>query len=515
MIVEDQSETMAFLGRAETYGVGDVKLVTTHISSVYLAGSRAYKLKRAVKLPYVDFSTLKLRKETCEKEVRLNRRTAPGLYLGVRTITREPDGRLAFDGEGVPVDAVVEMVRFDEETLFDRMAEGGQLTAPLLSELADKIQSFHRQAAVSNESGWANIEGVLAVNRAGFATSHVFGDNEVTSLNAAFESALERHRDRLDARGERGRIRHCHGDLHLRNICLHEGHPLVFDCLEFNDRLATVDVLYDLAFLLMDLWDRGLPQFANLVMNRYLDAADDDDGFVLLPFFMAVRAAVRAHVIGTQLAGGSRNDQLAVLARSYFDLARRLLDTSTPSLTAIGGFSGTGKSTVAEAIAPFIGIPPGARILESDRIRKALYGVSPETRLAPEAYAPEVSCRVYDRLAEGAATLLADGGAVLVDAVFDREDRREQVAAVAGGAGVPFCGIWLSAENEVLRRRVTERQGGASDATLAVLEHQLQADTGPIGWHAVDASMSCDAVAENVRQLLGASGFEKRNSGAC
>ncbi|TIV74097.1 MAG: aminoglycoside phosphotransferase, partial [Mesorhizobium sp.] len=220
-----------------------------------------------------------------------------------------------------------------------------------------------------------------------------------------------RHAGLLDRREAAGRVRRCHGDLHLRNICVFDGEPRLFDCIEFNDQIATVDVLYDLAFLLMDLWHRGFPQFANLVMNRYLDDADDEDGFVLLPFLMAVRAAVRAHVTATQVEESSQDStKLIAEARSYFHLAQTLLAETPPRLVAIGGLSGSGKTTVAEALAAQIGAPPGARIVESDRIRKAMHGVAAETRLPAKAYRPGVSERVYRQIAWLAELILAEGG---------------------------------------------------------------------------------------------------------
>ena len=326
MLVQDQAATVTFFSDRKTHGCERVEHIQTHISEIFLAGNRAFKMKRAVKLPYVDFSTPELRLRACEKEVELNKATAPGLYLGVRRIACDKDGQLAF-GEGELVDAVVEMVRFDQDALLDRMAVDGRLDETLMTKAARMIASYHRSAPVIHQySGSVNTAAVLTINAAGFATSRVFGVVELTEITRRFEQTLAQFKRLLDAREAAGKVRRCHGDLHLRNICLLDGEPRLFDCIEFNDQIATVDTLYDLAFLLMDLWHRGFPEFANLVMNRYLDQTDDEDGFVLLPFFMAIRAAVRAHVIATQVAeGGSRPEQLVAEARSYFQLARSLL----------------------------------------------------------------------------------------------------------------------------------------------------------------------------------------------
>lgn len=363
MITDNQDVVVEMLKNPASYGeVGPVETIETHISRILLVGQRAFKMKRAVKLPYVDFSTPALRLAACEREVEL--------YLDVHRITRK-GARLALDEAGELVDAIIEMVRFDQSKLLDRMAAAGELTPGLMTGVARMIAHYHRGAeAIHAGSGSANIGGVLEINAAGFATSHVFDGKEIETLNAALRDALARHAGLLDRREAAGRVRRCHGDLHLRNICVFDGEPRLFDCIEFNDQIAIVDVLYDLAFLLMDLWHRGFPQFANLVMNRYLDDADDEDGFILLPFFMAVRAAVRAHVTATLVEEGSQDStKLIAEARSYFQLAQALLAETPPRLVAIGGLSGSGKTTVAEALAARIGAPPGARIVESDRIR--------------------------------------------------------------------------------------------------------------------------------------------------
>ncbi len=490
MIIEDQEATHRFLRQALGEGPEAVQCIETHISVIFLAGDRAYKMKRAVRLPYADFSTPDMRLTYCRREVALNSRTAPELYLGVRRVTRELDGTLALDGAGELVDAVVEMRRFDQSCLFDRMAGEGALTPALMSSLAMAIADFHREAAVIRDRGGTdNMSDVLDINEAGFATSHVFSQKELDAFNSAFRAALERHRERLDRREARGRVRRCHGDLHLRNICLFEDKPTLFDCIDFNEQIACVDILYDLAFLLMDLWHRDLRDLANLVVNRYLDVMDDEDGFVLIPFFMAVRAAVRAHVTATQAEDDTEHrDELVETARSYFELARTLLESEPPVLVAIGGLSGSGKTTIAEALASKVGNPPGARILESDRIRKAMFGVSPETRLAASAYESSVSDEVYAAMALRAQTILRSGGAVVADAVFDRPERRTVIERSACEVGAGFVGLWIDADPETLRRRVAERVGGPSDATVDVLERQLKRDLGHIDWRRITSA---------------------------
>lgn len=498
MLVQDQTDAIAFLRDLHTHGCDAVEHIETHISQIVLVGNRAFKMKRAVKLPYADFSTPELRLKACEREVELNGVTAPGLYIGVRRIVRDQDGRLHF-GDGELVEPVIEMVRFDQNALFDRMAVDGSLNASLLTQAARMVARYHSRAPVVHRgSGSANIAAVLAINTAGFATSHVFDETEVAVITQLFEEALGENKPILDGREASGKVRLCHGDLHLRNICLIDGQPRLFDCIEFNDQIATVDTLYDLAFLLMDLWHRGFPQLANLVMNRYLDETDDEDGFVLLPFFMAIRAAVRAHVLATQVAEDGSAAHLVSEARSYFDLVRSLLAKVQPRLILIGGLSGSGKTTVADALAAWLGAPPGARVIESDRIRKALHGVPAEVHLGADAYRPRVSEKVYSEMARRSLALLKAGGSVVADAVFGRSANRQLIEAAAKSAGVQCKAIWLDAGTSILRKRVANRDGGPSDADLSVLTRQISGEREGLTWRMINAERRVETIVQEI-----------------
>lgn len=506
MITEDQKTVTAFLSDASSYGLeGPVEVMETHISRIFLVGDRAFKLKRAVRLPYVDFSTTALREAGCLKELELNARTTPELYLGVRRIYRATDGSLSFNPEGELIDAVVEMRRFGQECLLDRVAAAGELSAQFMTDIAHMVAEAHATSPVAHgEGGAANIAAVLDINKAGFATSMVFTKAEQKALDAVFRARLAQLAPHLDRRAEGGRIRLCHGDLHLRNLCLIDGAPRLFDCIDFNDRIATIDVLYDLAFLVMDLWHRDLRDHANLVANRYADVAGEAEGFALLPFFLALRAAVRAHVAATQAEEAGGDTRLAAAARSYYDLALAALEPQPARLIAIGGFSGSGKSTVADRLAPLVGAPPGARIVESDRVRKALHGVAAETHLGEDAYRASVSEMVYGDMVKAARSVLAAGGVVVADAVYDRPDRREALETAVAEVSVPFDGFWLDVPPETLRQRVASRRGGQSDATLAVLEKQLAGSAPASGWTLVDASRPPDGViAEILTRLRG------------
>jgi aminoglycoside phosphotransferase family enzyme/predicted kinase len=502
MVTEDQSAVAELLASPSTHGGTAVDRIDTHSALVFLAGGRAYKLKRAVRFDYLDFSTIERRKTACEAEVRLNRRTAPSLYRGVLAVTREPDGSLALGGRGTPADWLVEMNRFDQDALFDRLAEAGRLDLALMAPLATAIAEFHARAEPrTDHGGRAGMAWVIEGNADGFAEfgRDVFDSASCLSVTGNLRAELERHAVLLDARRRTGFVRQCHGDLHLRNIVLLDGRPTLFDGVEFNDEIACTDVLYDVAFLLMDLWRRQLPRHANAVWNRYLAETGDLGGVPLLPLFLSCRAAVRAKTSAT--AAGVQNDPrrrsgLQELARDYLRMAADLVQPPPPCLIAIGGLSGSGKSTLALALAPSIGAVPGAIVHRSDEIRKQLCGVPLLERLGPEGYSARVSERVYATLAERAALTIKGGQSAIVDAVYARPSDRQTIERIAGTASVPFVGLWLEAPEPTLIARTEQRREDPSDANADVVRMQRAEPLGSIGWHRVDAATPPERVLE-------------------
>lgn len=495
-----QDETVRFLmAQGE-----DAHCIVTHISIVVLTKERVYKLKRDVVFPYLDFHTPQIRSAMCEREVALNRRTAPQLYLAVRRVTRGDDGALSFDGEGELVDAVVEMRRFEEENLLDNLAIAGRLSAPLVERLAERIAFFHDGAEiVEGRGGAAVMASLLDLGEASsLAKSSVVSAQERRALADDLRSAAQTHGALLDTRRDAGKVRRCHGDLTLRNICLVDGEPTPFDCIEFSDELATIDILYDLAFLLMDLRRRRLDKLAAFALDRYLDHRDEADGLPLLPFFVALRAAIRADVAAARaLDADADHAALSKETRDYFDLARTLLRPAAPRIVAVAGLSGSGKSSVAAALAPLVGAAPGARTLNSDRLRKKLFGVAPTARLPQEAYAADVSAKVYAAMLSEALRVASLGWSVIVDAVYARESERDALEDAAARAGIPFSGFWLEADASLCDRRVAARRGDVSDATQEIAARQRDYDLGEMRWTRVDASRDADAIAEEIAGL--------------
>ena len=486
----DQQATIAFLR-----GLEPCTQITTHASHVFLYGERVLKLKRALRYEYLDFSTPEKRIADCERELAINRQFTANLYLGLHRLTRTPDGALQLDGAGEAVDGVVEMRRFKDEDLFSRVVEEGRATPALVTRLARVIAASHEKAQVATEGGAESFSRVLALNEAALRASAPVDTDRIEALCAKLRALLIRHAALLDARRARGCVRRCHGDLTLRNICLFEGEPALFDALEFDEGLATIDVLYDLAFPLMDLWRLGAHDLANLLFNRYLDARDETDGLPLLPLFMATRAVVRAHVTG--LLAKEAPERIPE-AQGYFALAEALLEPRQPLLVALGGFSGSGKSTLSAQLASALGPAPGARILATDRIRKALHGVAPTDRLPAEAYAPRVSARVYAMEREACAATLRAGHGCIAEAVFDRAEDRAAIEAVAKAAGAPFVGFWLEAPVEVLAQRIAGRRDDASDADEAVMRAQVARGNEDARWTRLDAAQKVEVLVGEV-----------------
>lgn len=507
---ERQRDVIAFLSDPASYGVPSVTMRETHGSIVFLAGDRAYKLKRAVRYPYMDYGTRARRRAMCLAELAVNRRTAPMLYLQVRAIVRDwTHLRFAsMDEADGARDFVVVMRRFREDDLLDAMRRDGRLDARLIRQTAETVAAFHEAAdSMPGFGGAAGIARVIAENVAAFraARERPFAQDAIVAYETAAGAALAERTALLERRRRDGRVRRCHGDLHLNNICVIEGKPVPFDGIEFNDDLACIDVLYDLAFLLMDLDRRDLRGFANLLLNRYCEVSGEADGLAAMPLFLSCRAAIRAHVAVAAAHFLAGDDAAAKRAEGADLLARAnaYLGPARPRLIAVGGISGTGKSRLARALAPALGVAPGAIVLRSDAIRKRLMGVAETVRLPETAYTPAMNEKVYTALARSARAILATGYAVIADAVYGRAAERDAIAGVARSAGASFDGLWLEAPVPVLEQRISARRGDASDATVAVMHAQRDFVEPPADWRRLDAGQDRSATDAAGRAALG------------
>lgn len=488
----------------------DVHQVSTHANVIFLVGSLAFKIKRDVKYPFLDYSSLALREQACKAEITFNQPNAPQIYREALPVTRETDGTLALNGAGEPVEWSVVMNRFEHRDELDVMAN----VAPLPDELSDKLASMmaaaHTVAPERDGIGfYEEISSYVEQNDAAFHEHpDLFAAEDVRHLTEQSRTVLASLRELILKRGELGLIRRCHGDAHLRNIVLIDDQPVLFDAVEFSDAIATGDVLYDLAFLLMDLWERGQPGAANRVFNRYLDLNRLDnhpEGLAALPFYLMMRAAIRSKIAASSALAQTDPAQKQLQreqAQTYFNFALAFLEPAQPELVAIGGFSGTGKTTLAYELAPDIGRAPGARVLRTDVARKRLLGI-PEGEKAPlEAYTLEASNRVYSAIDDMIQCVLAAGHSAIFDAVFAAASEREKIEQIARNVEANFSGLWLSAPSSTLKERVAARAGDASDATPEIVEKQLTYQIGDLNWPEIDAGDSREKTAERAREEL-------------
>lgn len=501
MASDDQQPVFDFLTTRER----GAKRIDTHAASVFLSGDRVLKVKRAVRFLFLDFSTLEKRKAACAAEIEVNKPYAPKVYRGVVAITREADGTLAIDGQGAPIEYAVDMARFDETQTLDHVADRGAIDDALADRLGIAVAKAHKMAPVRHEANFAATLGdIIAQNDDELGGSaELFDAGAVKALTAASRAALARLRPLLEAREGAGCVRRCHGDLHLGNLVLIDNAPMLFDAIEFNEKLAVIDRFYDLAFLLMDLIERNLAPAAATVLNRYLAETYDDsdlDALALLPLLMSLRAAIRAKVTA---ARPKRDATLDARARDYFALAQRLIAPPAPRLVAVGGLSGTGKSVLARALTAHVPPLPGAVWLRSDVIRKQLFGrigISGETEPLPgEAYTAEVTKKVYATLAARAARVIAAGHSVIADAVFARAGERADIERAAPQA---FHGLFLTAGLATRLARVGARRADASDADARVARAQEEYDLGDLTWAKVDASGTPAETLRNARKAL-------------
>jgi len=504
----DQSETFAFLSDARAYGLaGPVKRIDTQSSVVFLAGDDVYKVRRAIRLPFLDFSTLEKRRAACEAEIEVNRENAPRIYLDVVAVTHR-GASLQLGGAGEVVEWATHMRRFDEDATLDRIAERDALTSEFVRKLARAIHLSHERAPTRDgERATRSLSTYLYQNETVFgARPDLFDPARADELARDSRRAFAVVRPLLLARGEEGYVRRCHGDLHLRNIAVVEGEPLLFDAIEFDPDIATGDILYDLAFALMDLWERGLRPAANLLLASYLSLSDEAQfsGLAALPIFMSIRAAIRAKVEAANIAhvSGAEQTREREAARRYFLFAEAFLKPAPARLVAIGGLSGTGKSALAAALAPEIGRAPGALVLRSDVERKRLFAVEETTRLPDEAYGEEANRETYARLARKAGLALRAGHSVVIDAVHAHPREREATARLAADLEVPFTGLWLEAPLALRLRRVGARARDASDADARVVAAQTAAPLVEAGWSALDATGDLASLVEAARALV-------------
>lgn len=457
-----------------------VDYLETHISHVFLAGEHAYKLKKPVNFGFLDFTTADKRRAACIEEVRLNRRLAPDIYLGVASVCRTPAGFRIVAGDCASGDALaevaVQMRRMPQDGLLDRLAQDGRLEVAHLIDVARQIAAFHARAARGPDiEHYGTLERIRAPAIQNFEQTAPYIGRAVSaerhrSLRTATEAFLAQHADRFDARVREHHIVDGHGDLHLRNMCLMDGRVVIFDCIEFNPALRAGDVMNDIAFLTMDLDHRNLPTHANRFLNEYLEQTDDYAGLPLLDYYQAYRACVRAKVSCFEI---EQDAAMAGEAQRYFDLAARYFEPRRGGILITCGVSGSGKTTVArQAAAQRNGV-----MVRSDAVRKHLAGLPLLTRGDEGLYSRPMTERTYSMLHRHARDIVTSGRWAILDAVHARRSERAAAAALARELNVPFGILYCEAPRDELVRRLAQRNAegwDVSDADAAVLDQQLE-----------------------------------------
>lgn len=462
--------------------VANIELVETHISWVVLTGDYVYKIKKPVDFGFLDFSSLDKRHFCCEEELRLNQRLAPDMYLAVVAITGSNEHPV-LDGPGDVIEYAVKMKQFDQSQQLDHVLEREELSESQIDAVADLLAAFHQSVPPADTATtYGDPEHVIQPVEENFIQilQQLPGENyraDLLALQAWSKASFDDLRDVIAARKGDGFVRECHGDMHLRNIAWIEDRPLVFDCIEFNPNLYWIDVINDIAFLVMDLQDRGQQRLAARLLNAYLENTGDYQGLQLLRFYLLYRAMVLAKVNAIragQTTVVEERERAVQDFSNYVQLGLDYINDEPPRLYITYGLSGSGKSVVSATLAQAM----GAIRIRSDVERKRLHGIRPDESAAADndagIYTASATEQTYARLADLASLMLQAGWSVIVDAAFLKQSQRDQFRQLAQECQAVFRILDIQADEATLRERVKTRQGDVSDANLEVLEHQLR-----------------------------------------
>jgi uncharacterized protein len=472
-----------------------IQLLQTHISYVLLTGEYAYKVKKPINFGFLDFSSLEKRCYFCHEELRLNRRLSPDLYLAVLPIV-ETAGQYQFGAVVPPAQTATEytlqMRQFPQEMLLSHLFQDGKLTPEIVQQLATQVAAFHISAITNPEvTVYGSVASVQQVDTNNQAISAGFigttqTQRQLEETRAFTTQFFEQHADWFVRRQAHGKIRECHGDLHLNNVCLYQDKIQIFDCIEFNQEFRNIDVIYDVAFLVMDLEFRGRIDLANLLLNTYLEQTGDYWGAILLPLYLCMRAYIRGKVNSLTLndpaIATSEKATSLQRAQAYYrqawDYTQRTVGPRSPSrLILMSGLSGSGKSTVARQLAQKL----NAIHIRSDAVRKHLAEIPLDQRgdsrgtLGSGIYTPEMTQRTYNTLLELGLLLAQQGWPVILDAKYDLQSLRQSVVDGAITAHIPITIVECTAPVEVLRHRLHHRTHDISDATADLLNSQIKA----------------------------------------
>ena len=469
-----------------SHSIDKIELIETHISLVYLTGKYVYKVKKPLKFDFLDFSTIEKRKAACQKELALNRRYAPSMYLETVAICRNGDSFLV-GGKGDAVEYAVKMRQFDNSKLLSNI----DLSAELIEELVEVIVDFHNKADLTPASwGFEKITEFVHDNFDALDSysPSIVPEKLLSSVKMRTGKCLSDSQELIKERQSEF-VKHLHGDLHLKNICIFENKITMFDGIEFNDEYACSDVWADFAFLLMDLKYRDYRKLAVHARNQYLERTDDFGGLALLALYIAYRACVRAKVNCLSIDKSLPEENLVSSAVKHLEIAEGELKATKPMVFAIGGIPGSGKTTIGKALSQELDLVH----VRSDVVRKHLLKIGLLEKASKETYTEEFSKTVYLETLSRAQLALEAGYSVLIDATFCEDSQRKIVEDFADKHGLDFTGLWCDVSVEIAQERISRRTNDASDANIEVLKAFLKKDYGSIDWNKIDATQEVDS----------------------
>lgn len=508
MIVDAQDDIIQGLSQPQTYGssVQSVDRRFSHLSIVFLAGDKAYKLKRAVLYPQADFSTPEKRRLACVQEMKRSTVYAPHLVIGIKPVRRLKNGRIVLGGRlGEEVDTVLVMRRIPDDQILSNVLPTPTFDRFEAMDLAERLADLH-QKAKTMRAKWSvdHVRQLIAdiIRTAECFCPALFSKSKLEDWTAKVLAQLQTNASLISFRQKAGHVRKCHGDLKLSNIAWDSKNFLFFSPVEYNGLLDSVDTLYDLACLTMDLEVKGLRRLSNICFNHYMAYMNDMAGFPLLALYQSLRAMIHAVVLAYQstLLPSTERKNARMNARKYFGAALHFIAPFKPVLIACGGLSGSGKSRVAREIGGFFNPAPGAIILRDDIVRKQMLGIAPHEALDKDCMTPAFEKVVYDILRQQARTALSGGSCVIIDALFYNPVERQAVELLAKDMNVDFFGFWMEAPLSMRAERVASRKRNPSDIRKGCeLESQLNLKTGRISWHRISTAGPKE---ETVRKVL-------------
>lgn len=513
MILYNQKEIIDALSNPKLYppkwGVKEVKIRQSHIALLFLAGGYAFKLKRAVLLPNIDFSTPSKRRLACVQEMKRSTVYAPHLVLGVRSVRRLPNGRICIGGKaGEEIDTILIMKRIPDESILGQNLPNPSFDRFQVMDLAEKLAELHSKAKIFRTKwGFDTIQKTLLETERVLSCFYDIFDK--TKLNILMRSALEnlaKNARLIALRQKSGHVRKCHGDLLLCNIAYENGKFLFFSPIEYSETMDCIDTLYDLAFLMMDFEARGMRRLTNMLFNHYMAYTNDLEGYPLLPLYQTMRAATRAAVCAKKATMLENNEKQQAIdsARQYFELAYHFMTSHQPILIACGGLSGSGKSRIAREIGGLMNPAPGAVILRDDIVKQQINGCGIHGGFDRDVCdKPVVERVVYDVLRQQARTALKIGSCVIVDALFYNEAERQAIEELAQEMNVPFVGLWMDAPLATRVERIHTRKRNPSEVkTQDELEQQLSLETGDVSWYQIMTDKGREETIVSVIDLL-------------